>query len=243
MAATLIEQLVALARVKLIETDPSFWTDDELVADCQEGIKDLWGAILLQNQEHFFTINDDDVSFPANSDTLTGVPDDVHKVLLIEPRDVSSSGAFRDMRFVPKRYNSPEHRANRRRDPQVPTGPLTCTYAITGAGGPVASANIYVAPQVTTAVPLTLTYIPSAPRVAADDDNPVPGESDNALVAWIVAYARAKERPDRTPDPGWLAIYGTEKQAVLKRVEPRQAQEPQTVKGVFDDLMDDQDDW
>ena len=68
------------------------------------------------------------------------------------------------------------------------------------------------------------------------DINPVPGGSDNALKAWTIAYANAKEGPQgaRIPDAGWLAVYATEKQTILTRLTPRQEQEPDVVDGLFD---------
>ena len=64
-------------------------------------------------------------------------------------------------------------------------------------------------------------------------NNPIPGESDNAVVAWTVAYARAKEREDRSPDPNWLAVYATEKQHLLQSLGLRQLQEPEFADAMF----------
>ncbi len=64
--------------------------------------------------------------------------------------------------------------------------------------------------------------------------NPIAGESDNALIAWIVAYALGKQREDKSPDAAWLSVYQTEKQNLLVRSKPRQEQEPSYADGAFD---------
>ena len=56
-------------------------------------------------------------------------------------------------------------------------------------------------------------------------------------MAWTVAFARAKEREDRSPDPAWLAIYATEKQNILTRLTPRQTQEPEIVGDMFGEMF------
>ena len=96
--------------------------------------------------------------------------------------------------------------------------------------------TIYVAPKLSAAVNLSMTYVPSLAVLTAISTNPVPGESDNAVIAWTVAYARAKERDDRAPDAGWLAIYGSEKQNILVSLSPRQTQEPVVATAMFEEL-------
>jgi hypothetical protein len=104
-----------------------------------------------------------------------------------------------------------------------------------GAGGPVVAPTVMVAPKVTAAVNLSLTYVPVLGDLTAASANPIPGESDNAIIAWMVAYARAKEREDRAPDPGWLTIYATEKQNLLVSLTPRQDQEPMVASAFFEE--------
>ncbi len=41
---------------------------------------------------------------------------------------------------------------------------------------------------------------------------------------------------NRVPDPGWLAVYATEKQGLLVALTPRQEQEEETVVGMFEDM-------
>ncbi len=79
-------------------------------------------------------------------------------------------------------------------------------------------------------------YVYTLPTLLDTDSNPIPGESDNALIAWCVAYAKAKEQEteQRVPDPGWLAIYNTEKQGLLVALTPRQEQEEEIAEGLFE---------
>lgn len=233
--ATTLGTIRTRVRRKLIETTASFWTDDELLEHMIEGAKDLWGALIDLHQEHFFTVDITNVSMAASSSTLTGVPADVFKVLLIEPRDISSTASGRNAMFVPRDYNSVEFTRARATPAQDPGGGPTIYFAVSGAGAPVGAPTIHVAPQLTSALTLRLAYAPVLGTLTALSNNPIPGESDNALFAWTVAYARAKERDDRSPDPNWLAVYSTEKQNVLVRSVPRQAVENETVADVFAD--------
>jgi hypothetical protein len=75
--------------------------------------------------------------------------------------------------------------------------------------------------------------IPIQADVTSSGNNPIPGESDQALIAYIVAFARAKEREDRSPDPNWIAVYANEKQSILTRLTPRQSQEPDVVEALW----------
>jgi len=109
-------------------------------------------------------------------------------------------------------------------------------YSITSAGGPVNAPVIYCAPQVTSDVAIRFWYIPTLGDLVADDAVPIPGEADNALVTWTVAYARAKEREDRSPDPAWLAVYSAEKTNLLQSLGLRQYQEPSYVDAIFQEF-------
>lgn len=226
------------ARETLLETSASFWSDAELLEHIVEGIKDLWGAIIDLHQEHYATIDATNVSLAASTATITGVPADVFRVLLIEPRDLTSAGDGRNVRFVPRDYNSPEFEYARSQSAQEASGGLHIYYAILGAGAPVGAPTIHIAPQITSALNLRLMYIPTLATsgYVTGTTNPVPGESDNALYAWCIAYGRAKERDDRSPDPNWLAVYATEKQNMLTRLTPRQEHEPEYVSGMFEEF-------
>lgn len=234
--ATLLSALETQARRHLLETTAAFWTSSELIDICNQGIRDLWGAAIDLHQEHWFTNDATNVSMAANTATLTGVPTDVFRVLLIEPRDITAGVVGRQTYFISKDYNSREFisaRSMSALEANANNGGIIY-YSVTQAGAPVGAPTIYVAPQLTSALNLRLVYVPIQAAVAASGNNPIPGESDNALIAWIVAYARAKEREDRSPDPNWLAVYGTEKQNILTRLTPRDESEPEIVEGMFE---------
>lgn len=235
MAATLISSIITDARVDLKETTASFWTDAELLAHIKKGINDLWGAIIDLNQEHFMTVDTTNVSLAAEAESLTGVPADCFRVLLIEPKDTTSAGATPDVIFTPKKYNSAAFRNARQLTSQDPISGLEILYTLAGAGEPVAAPTVYTAPKVSSPVTLRFVYAPGPASAALTtaSNNPIGGESDNALKAWAVAHARAKEREDRSPDPNWIAIYATEKQALLTRMTPRQTQEPEYVEDLY----------
>jgi hypothetical protein len=235
--ATTLDTIRTRVRKHLRETTASYWTDAELLEHEVACVLDLWGDAIQINPDHphFLTVDTTNVSLAASSSTLTGVPADVHRVNLIEPRDTSSSSDTRFLQFVPRAYNHPEFIAARSIGAQDTNNPSVIYYAIMNAGGPVAAPTIRVAPQVTAAVNLTLVYTHTlaSADLEAGDNNPIPGESDNALYAWTIAYARAKERDDNSPDPNWLAVYATEKQNIMARLIPRQDQEPEYVDDVF----------
>jgi len=186
----------------------AFWSDAELLDIGLDGVRDLWRAYIDLHEEYMMTIDITNVSMADGASTLTGVPADVFRVLLIEPRDTTSANANGEIRFKPAKYNSPEFIRARARANTI--GALT----------------------------LRLVYIPTLPTLTATSNNPIPGESDKALKAWIIAHAAAKQREDNSPDPNWLAIYGTEKQSGLTASTPRQEQEPRYIRGAFEDEDD-----
>jgi hypothetical protein len=214
----------------------AYWTDSELLDLARRGVTDLWAAILDLNQEHFLTIDDTNVSVTASTATLTGVPSDVFRVHLIEPRDVTDSSTTRNVEFYPRDINSADFRNARAEGTIDVTGDAVVFYCIVGAGSPIAAPTIQIAPKLSAAVNLRLVYVPTlaVSGYATTSTNPIPGESDNAIISWIVAFARAKEREDRSPDAAWLSIYATEKQSLLTRLTPRQTQEPEIVEGLFE---------
>lgn len=237
--ATLLSSLETQSRRHLIETTANFWLSAELIDIANKGIKDLWGAIIDLFQEHYLTVDITNVSISASTATLSGVPADVFRVFLIEPKTLSSSGDYRNLTFLPRDYNSPDFKAARRLGDVDPTQENVIYYALSGAGAPVGAPTIHIAPTLSSAIAagqIRFAYNPVIADKVAADSNPIPGESDNALIAWIVAYARAKEREDRSPDPNWLKVYATEKQNILTRLTPRQTQEPDVVEAVFGSL-------
>lgn len=235
--ATLISAIETQARRHLIETTASFWTSAELVDIIAKGCLDLWRPIVDLKQEYYLTVDPTHVTMEANATTLTGVPPNVHKVYLIEPLDNGSNGANQGLHFDPLDYNDPKFRAARASASTDPSNGVIY-YAVTGQGAPVAAPVIYVAPTVSSRLTLRFCYVPvlAVSDLTAENPVPIPGEADNALIAWTVAFARAKEREDRSPDPEWLTIYGTEKQNLLQSLGLRQLQEPEFVKGTFEDL-------
>lgn len=232
--ATLLSDLETKARYHLNEATASYWSSAELVSLMNAGVRDLWRAVNDLRASYFCTLDITNVSLAANGTSLTGVPSDCTRVHMIEPRDLTSSGANRNLVFRPKAYTDPDFQAARATDAIDAASGGTIWYDLIGAGGPVAAPTVVVAPKVNAAVTLAFTYVPVLSALTAASTNPIPGESDNALVAWVVAYARAKERDDRAPDPSWLAIYATEKTNLLVSLSPRQDQEPAVASALFE---------
>ena len=243
MAATAYSALIQAARFHInaargsgatYKTD-KFWSDDELLNIALRGTTDLWAALIDLNEEHYLTIDATNVSIAADATSLTGVPADTFRIYLIEPRDISDTGSTRDVRFVPKDYNDQYFIDSRAWGSTDPTSPAIIFYALTGQGAPNAAPTVLVAPTLSSAMNLRFVYIPTlgVHNYTLTSPNPIPGESDHALIAWTVAYARGKEREDKLPDAGWLAVYQTEKQSLLTRMQPRQVQEPEYVDGMF----------
>lgn len=236
--ATLISSLVSQSRLHLVETSAVYWTDAELVSIINNGIKDLWRRINDLYQDYFVTVDATNMSLAANSSTITGVPTDVFRVVSIEPRVLGQSSPNPGLIFKPRKYTHPDF-VQARACPAIDPSGAIIFYTVMNPGAPVGAPTIRLAPQVTAAVNLTVVYNHVLAAVTTADNNPIPGESDNALIAWCVAYARAKERDDRAPDPEWIAVYGTEKTNLTVQLTPRQVQEPEVVEGFFEELWPD----
>lgn len=232
--ATQISTIETLARRHLLETTASFWASAELVDIIIAGIKDLWRDTVDLKQEHYLTIDASNVYLSADTATLSGVPTDVHKVYLIEPRDATSGSSNEGLAFQPLDYNHKIFRQARASSSVDPTNNIIY-YAITGQGAPVNAPVIQVAPQTTAQVLLRFVYVPTISSLTSTSLVPIPGEADNALVAWTVAYARAKEREDRSPDPNWISVYSTEKGHLLQSLGVRQYQELQYVDALYEE--------
>ena len=232
--ATTLGTLRTRVRTLLLETTASFWTDAELLDHLLAGAKDMWGALIDLNAEHYSTEDATNVSQAASTATLTGIPTDCFRILHIEPRDITTAGTGRGILYVPKDYNSLEFTAARAQGTLSSDAVGVVYYEPRSAGPPVDTMTVRVAPLLSAALTLRVKYCPTlSSSLDASSNNPIPGESDNALVAWCIAYARAKEREDRSPDPNWLKIYGTEKDNILTRATPRQSQEPDVVEDLF----------
>ncbi len=230
--ATTLTSLETQIRRHLVETTASFWSSAEIVDILNLGIKDLYRSVVDLGQSYFLTNDVTLVSQAANATTLTGVPADVYKIFLIEPRTLTSTSTQGPL-YRPLKYNHPAFANARSLSSQDPTN-LTVYYDLIGQGAPVAALTVQVAPAVSSAVNLRFIYVPVLAAVAAAGNNPIPGESDNALIAWVIAFARAKEREERAPDAEWLAVYATEKANLLTSLTPRQTQEPEYAEAMFE---------
>lgn len=229
-----LSDIETIARRQLRETSARFWTSLELTDIEAAGIRDLWRAVADLKQGHFFKLNATDVYMDTSTSLLRGVPSDVHKIFLIEARDVTETSTNVGLKFTPLPYHHATFQSARTQGSVDPSNNVIY-YAITQPGGPVGPTQIYVAPTSTARVSLTLGYVPTLGDLTANSQVPIPGESTNALVAWTIAFARAKENDQNAPDPQWLSIYGTEKQALLESLGLRQYQEPSYVDAVFEE--------
>lgn len=215
----------------------SYWSDDELFNIALRGTTDLWGAIIDLHEEHFLTVDETHVSLASSSTQLTGVPSDCFRVYLIEPLDPTTNRC----QFYPRPYNHVDfiNARNTTVSPTIlmaPTSGLTVFYDVTGVGTPNSAPTILTAPKLSSGVNLRFVYVPILGVETfqlGTSANPIPGQSDNALIAWIVSFALGKERQDKNPDPGWLSVYQTEKQNLLVRMKPRQEQEAIYADSVF----------
>jgi hypothetical protein len=232
--ATTIQTIVDRARATLLETTASFWTDAELLTYALACNSDLWGMVIDLHQEHFLTIDETNVSLAANATSLTGVPSTCFRVVSIDVRDPETSSTT-GAEFVPRDWNHPDA-VNARRSVAIDPGGAMIPYSVVGQGPPVGTVTVRVHQKVTSAISLTLAYIPTHGTTALVDNNPIPGESDEAVKAWIIAHARAKERPDGSPDPAYMAIYAAEKANIRVRLTPRTEQELEVVEGLFDGM-------
>ncbi len=228
--ATTLDTLVARARVHLIEPVASFWSDAELVQHAILGCQDLWRSIIDNYQDYFLTVDETNVTHDPDTSTLTGVPADVFRIKGIEPRTLTGNY---NLLYQPLDYMHADFLRARSESATDPSGRLIY-YDITGLASPVGAPTIRVAPLINSQVLLRLVYIPTLPALTGASDNPIAGETDNAVMAWIIAYARAKEREDRAPDSEWLSIYATEKQHILQALTPRQDDENDFVEGLFE---------
>jgi len=236
VARTRTQILAPLAQSGAIGPD-QFWTDDELLDHLRAGCRDLWRAIVDLHQDHFVATHTAAV-LPAAADALVGVPTDLFRILYLQPRDLSTFGGptllFRRASLTSRDFT--EARLRAAIDP-TGTGGLVY-YAVVNAGSPVMTPEIRVAPRVSSAVPIRMDYVPTLPPLAVNSLNPIPGESDQALMAWTAAYALGKQADGTfAPDTTWLAVYSTEKDAIKIVTEPRDASTPSIIRGVFDDTL------
>ncbi len=229
--ATLISAIITDARLTLLETTARFWSDAELLSIAVDGIKDLWKKIIDLEKDHFLTWDDTTMTLAASTATVTGVPTDLFRVRVIRPRTLNSS--YPGLIFKPRETTHPDFVQAEVLSAVEPRNRVIY-YAIVNAGAPVGAPAIRVAPTISSDVPLHVRYIPVFGTMTAASTNPIPGESDKALKHYIIAFARAKERSDRAPDPEHISIYATEARNLLTALTPRSEQEPETVVGLFE---------
>lgn len=231
--ATLLSAIETQVRVNLnapAATD-LFWTSAEIIFWINQGAKDLWKAIKDLYQKHHFTIDQTNVSIVAATNNMSGVPADVHDVAFIRARVPAN---YPTLRFVKSDYGSLEFEGALAMSALDAAQAGIILYDIITAGGPVAAPVIKFAPQVSGTILLELGYVPTIGNQTSAQNNPIPGESDAALIAYATAWSRAKERPDKMPDPGWITIYGTEKDNLCVALTPRSTQDPDYVEGMFE---------
>ena len=232
--ATLISTIITNTRTaRLRETSASFWSDAELLVHALSGISEAWRRVVDLHQEHYLTIDETNVTLAAAAASLSGIPSTCFRIVSIEARDLTTSSANFGLEFFPRDWNHPDMTNARRQANIDPTG-RPIFYTVVGQGPPVGTMTVRVAPKTTSAVNLTLAYIPTHGADGSDDNNPIPGESDLAIEAWISAHALAKERKLSTPDAEFMGLFESQMQKILTALTPRQEQELETVEGMFE---------
>lgn len=233
--ATTISTLIAQTRREILkEVTPRFWSDAELLVHAIEGIRDLWKKIVDLHKDHFLTTDATNVSLAASTGTLTGVPTDVFRVRNIRPRVLGSASANPGLIFKGRDNTSHPDFVQAEARRAVEPRHAIINYVLVNAGAPVGAPSIRVAPHVSSAVLLTLEYIPVLGAMTDASVNPIPGESDKAVKHFIAAFARTKERPARDPDPEHVSIYATEARNLLTVLTPRTDAEPEYVVGMWE---------
>lgn len=212
-----------------------YWTEQELLDILIDGCKDLWRSIIELHQGHFVTIDITNVTLQASATTLSGVPTDTFRILAIEPLDVSDSSSTSNIVFTPLTYKSRTFESIRGISAASADGTGVIYYDVMNAGSPVAAPTVVIGPPITSALSIRFTYVHTlSSSLDASSNNPIPGESDNALLSWGMAWARAKESGDRQPDEGWLACYATDKRSLMVALTPREEQETEHVEAIFE---------
>lgn len=231
--ATPISRLITIARRHLnepVQIAGGSWTDAELAMLANLGCNDLWRAVNDNFQDYF--LDEFEVTQASGATTLTDVPDDVAIVRGLEPLVPSARPG---LVYEHKNFVHVDFARARAQDSIDPSQGGKIFYHLRGPGAPVDTAQIDVAPATNAAVALRLTYVPTLTEVDELSDNPIPGQSDNAIVAWIVGYAMAKVSEDQAPNAGWLTLYGTEKTNLLVALTPRQTDDEDIAEAMFED--------
>lgn len=230
--ATTLQTIITLARDRLNEPIARFWTDAELLRYANRGIRDLWRRLKMTNQDFFHQISVT-VTQDINATQLSNVPTNVTQIHGIEPYDLQR---FSCLYYKKLDYNHVDFITARASTAIEPINGSIIFYAPTQAGAPVAAPVILVAPKVSAQVTLRLTFTPTVgAELVVTDPNPIPGESDNAVHHWVVAYARGRERKDQQPDPKELELYEAEALKIGASETPRDDSEPEVVEAMFED--------
>lgn len=232
--ATLLSAIETDARTTLLESSASYWSSAELIGHINNGIRDLWSAIIDLYQDHIVTIDETNMSVASGANVITGVPTDLFRVVMVQPRVLGTSSPNPGLIFKPRTLTHPDF-VQAQASPSISPSYNVVYYAVINAGAPVGAPAIRLAPTMAAAVNLSVWYNPVIAAKTASDNNPIPGESDKALIHYVIAFARAKEREDRSPDPEHLSIYATEKRKLLTALTPRSVQEPEVVEAFFQD--------
>lgn len=233
--ATALSDLITRARDLLNEPTAAFWTDAELLRYLNGGIADLYRRIKDNLQDDFFVEDTTNVQLDAQATQLTGVPSNVAHVRGIRPRSLA---AYPNVHFFPRKWGDPDFQQAETAGAIDPTQGATFYYAITGTGGPVGAPVIRVAPTVSSPLLLTFAYTPSLATITDPATvNPIPGESDMALVYWTVAHALARTplagQPG-VPDAAWMALYESQAAKIGVATTPRQQDEPDYAEALFE---------
>ncbi len=235
MSTTIRSLLGRVRRVLDRNTGGDFsWVEDELLEHLDLGIRELWREIKELEDDYFHTVDSTNVTLAASTATLTGLPADIDTIHGITSRTPSTPPGFL---FTPSRYKSVEFQRALTQSAIDPTG-QTFYYAFAGAGGPVAAPTCHVAPMSTSAINLRVIYTPTLAATAITGNNPIPGESDAALVSWTLAWALAKTTKEKTPSAGYMQMFGDSRDKLLVSLTSRQIDEPRYVEALFQDEWD-----
>jgi hypothetical protein len=241
--ATLISTIIANARIDLLAnggvlaggSDDDYWTDDELLTHFQNGAKDMWRSILDLYKGHFLTVDITHMSIAADNPLVQGVPTNLFRVDLIRPLNIGFQSGSRGLIF--KYVDNVTHPrfVQAQAFGSVAARNNVIWYTVINAGAPTAAPDIMIAPTLSEALnPLYVVYGPILGTMSSGSNNPIPGESDKALQAYVAAFARCKDREDRSPDPEFISIYATEKKSILTALTPRSIQDVETVVGMWE---------
>lgn len=242
--ATTLTSLVTRVRDLINEPVASYWSDAELLRYMNGGINDLYRRIKDNLQDDFFTEDATNVSAPANTRALSGVPMNVAHVRAIRPRSLAT---YPNVRFWPRKYGDYDFQAAEACEAISPASGGDVLYCIVGTGGPVytpgtpdvTGMSIIIAPKFSSALLLTLAYTPSRTEITSGATvNPIPGESDMALVYWTVAHALARtphgDQLSMVPHPGYLKMYEDQLMKIGVATTPRQDDEPDVAEAFFE---------